>query len=465
MNPSNAVLSPLLPPHALMCRFESDTPTCTSYPAANRFVEAIGTDDVTRALRLRSSRSIVGGRAPLAIRLNIPFCERPSDRCNCRPVVTRRHDGVARYLRALQDEIALVLHDLGCGRMVSRIHVGGAVPLFLSDDELAQVVAMLRASFRVTDDAAISIEAAASLCTPARIAGLSAAAFNRLFIELDDMRAVDMGGARLRDAIEAARRIGFTGVTVEIPSAAINQGGLHFSCFVAQAAELLPARIRITRPHTRRGRPSVVRGRATPLMASSIENSGRLRDAFERLLSAGYVHVGLDEFALPEDALVTASRHGRLHLGVRGFSNRSEGDLLGLGVSAIGRVGAVAYRNVDLLSDYYAALQAERLSVARGLVLDRDDLARESVIKGLLCQGQVPFEAISLSHLIDMRSSFVKEFALLEPLIQAGLVDVDHEALELTAMGRWFAPVVAAVFDRELQRDALRVRLSRGDAP
>ena len=466
MNPtSTSACSPSPPPLALMCRFGSDTPACTSYPAANRFVEAIGADDVGRALRLRASRSTFGGVAPLAIRLSIPFCERPVDPCGCRPVVTRRHVCATRYLRALRDEVALVMRDSGCGRRVSRIHVGGAVPLFFSDDELAQVVALLRKGFKVAEDAVISIEAAASLCIPSRVAALRAAGFNRLFVVLDDRRSAGTRHAGLQDAIGVASEAGSAAVTVEIPGATTGQGALDFSQAVMDVVALRPARIRITRLPAAGPRTGAVRRNAMPLMASPVERMANLRDAFERLLAADYVHVGLDEFALPEDPLALASRHGRLQLGARGFGTRPEGDVLALGVSAIGRVGAVAYRNGDLLSDYDAALQGERLPVARGLVLDRGDLARESVIKGLLCQGRVHFEAIGLSHLIDMRASFLKEFALLQPLIQAGLVEADDEALELTAIGRWFAPVVAAVFDRELQRDALRVRLSRGDGP
>ncbi len=465
MNPPTADFFPSLPPHALMCRFESDMPACTAYPAANRFVEAIGADDVARALALRGSRSIVGGVAPLALRVNIPFCERAGEPCSCRPVVTRRHVCAARYLRALQQEAALATGELGSARTVSRIHVGGVIPLFLSDGELAQVTGLLRAHFNVADDAVLSIEAAASRCTRGRLAALAAAGFNRLFVGIDDLRSAGADGAPLQDALQAAGQLGFTQVTVEIPCAAPGPDAPAFARAVTNVAALRPARVRIERRHGRRPRPGAAMARALPLLESSIEHTALLRDAFERLLSAGYVHVGLDEFALPEDPLAIASRHGRLHPGVRGLSTRPEGDVLALGVCAIGRIGAVAFQNVDLLSDYYASLQAGRLPVARGLVLDRGDLARESVIKGLLCQGRVAFEAISLSHLIDMRALFAQEFVLLDPLIQAGLVEVDGEALELTDMGRWFAPVVAAVFDRELQRDALRVRLSRGDAP
>jgi oxygen-independent coproporphyrinogen-3 oxidase len=465
MKPSIAVLSASLPPHALMCRFETDSPACTSYPAANRFVEAIGGDDVVRALRLRASRSSFGGVASLAIRVHIPFREGPGDSNLCRQGTIRRQLRVSRYLRALKDEVDQVAHESGSGRTVSRIHIGGAVPLFLSDDELARVTTLLRESFRVADNAVISIEAAASLCTSGRVASLCAAGFNRLFIAIDDLHSVVADSASLKVALRTAGATGSATVTVEISCAASSKGAVDLSRAITQVIALRPKHIRITLFHARPHRPGAVRGRALPLTTRGVERTSCRRKVFERLLSAGYVHIGLDEFALPEDALAIASRQGRLHLGARGFSTRPESDILALGVSAIGRIGAVAYQNLDRLTDYEAALQDGRLPVARGLVMARGDLARECVIKGLLCQGRVPFESISLSHLMDMRTSFSREFALLDPLIQAGLVDVDNEALELTPIGTWFAPVVAAVFDHELQRDALRRRLSRGDVP
>lgn len=461
MTPSTAVLSPSLPAHALMCRFDADSPACTSYPAVNRFVEAIGAEDVARSLRLEASRSRLGGVAALAVRVNIPFFDPPADSCACKPVAARRRTRAARYLRALQNEIDQAVRDSGSGRMVSRIHVGGAVPLELSNDELAQVLALLRESFKVAADSVISIEAAASLCTRERVAALCSTGFNRLFVAIDDMQSVATDGASLKLALATARGSGSMEVTSEFPGAASWRDARELAQAITAVATLRPEHLRITPsgalPHRRR----VVLERDAARSVSTIERSCRLRHVFEHLMLAGYVHLGLDEFALPETPLAAASRQGRLRLGVRGFSTRSEGDVLALGASAIGRVGAVAYQNVERLADYDAALQDGRLPVARGLVLARDDLARECVIKGLLCQGRVAFESISLSHLVDMRAAFSREFALLDPLIRAGLVDVDDEALQLTPAGTWFAPLVAGVFDRELQRDALRLRLSR----
>ncbi len=463
MNQIDANPESVLPPHALMCRFEADVPSCSSYPAANRFVEAIGADDLARALRLRGSGSTVGGVAPLAIQVNIPFCEEPVDQCTCRQVITKRHVCAARYLQALHEEVELGAGEMGSRQLVSRLHVGGAVPLFLSDDELRQLVALFSRFFRVADDAEISIEAEATLCTPQRVASLRAAGFSRLAVKLGERLDAPASGDGLTQVVQAIREIGVAGVTVEIPCAAPWQTPAGFVRAVRLVAALRPPRIRIARYHAMPARLRATRAGLGAAVASTTERTAQLCAAAEQLEAAGYIHIGLYEFVLPEDPLAVASRQGRLHVGPHGFSTRPDGDVLAIGLSAVGRIGTVSYQNVDNLSEYYAALNGRRLPVARGLVLDRDDLVRQGVITALLCQGRVDFEAISLSHLIDMRTWFAKEFRLLSPLIQAGLVDVDHEAMELTAMGRWFAPVVAAVFDRELQRDALRERLSRGD--
>ncbi|MEP6502290.1 MAG: coproporphyrinogen III oxidase [Betaproteobacteria bacterium] len=462
-----ALLEALPPLHALMCRFETDTPACSVYPSPNRFVEAIGADDVAQAMRLRGLGRSVGGAAPLAVQVSLPLCERPCTPCTCRQVVTRRHASAARYLRGLQQELAAAADALGPRQVAARIHVGGATPLFMSDEQLGQLVASLRAAFSVADDADLSIEAAESLCTPERAAHLRATGFDRLTLMLDDS-ADDHGDGALHDnrlahVVAGARAAGFSGVAVVLACGSPRLGAAQQARVVRRVTAARPDRIRIVRHAGAPGGPRafLAAGAADP--AAAIDRSARLLSAIEALQSAGYVHLGLDEFALPADPLCRAHRQGRLHLGPCGFSARPVGDVLALGAGAVGRIGSVAYQNVAELSRFYDALAAGALPVARGLALSRDDLARRGVILGLLCQGRVDFESISLAHLIDMRDAFAREFALLGPLVQAGLVDVDDEAMELTATGRWFAPVVAAVFDRELQRDVLRGRLGRGE--
>jgi oxygen-independent coproporphyrinogen-3 oxidase len=181
-------------------------------------------------------------------------------------------------------------------------------------------------------------------------------------------------------------------------------------------------------------------------------------DAFEK---AGYVYVGMDHFALPNDALAVAKRQGRLHRNFQGYSTQPDCDLIALGVSAIGRVGATYSQNAKTLDAYYDLLNQGRLPVVRGLALTRDDLVRRVVIMALMCQGQVQFESIELAFLIDFKSYFAKELEALNELVGQGLVTVNASGIEVTAQGWFFVRAVAMVFDRYLQADRNRNKFSK----
>jgi oxygen-independent coproporphyrinogen-3 oxidase len=180
--------------------------------------------------------------------------------------------------------------------------------------------------------------------------------------------------------------------------------------------------------------------------------------AFEK---AGYVYVGMDHFALPNDALAVAKRQGRLHRNFQGYSTQPDCDLLGLGVSAIGRVGATYSQNAKTLEEYYDHLDQGRLPVVRGLALTRDDLLRRAVIMALMCQGELQYESIDLAYLIDFKSYFAAELETLAGMEKQGLVEVSDTGIQVTAMGWFFVRGVAMVFDRHLQADRTRARFSK----
>jgi len=173
------------------------------------------------------------------------------------------------------------------------------------------------------------------------------------------------------------------------------------------------------------------------------------------------VYVGMDHFALPEDALAIAKRQGRLHRNFQGYSTQPDCDLIGLGVSAIGRVGATYSQNAKTLDDYYDRLNQGRLPVIRGLALTRDDLVRRAVIMALMCQGELLFEPLETSWLIDFRKYFAPELEQLQEMEQQGLVKLSAEGIEVTAMGWYFVRGIAMVFDKYLQADKNRARFSR----
>ena len=196
-------------------------------------------------------------------------------------------------------------------------------------------------------------------------------------------------------------------------------------------------------------------------LPSAAQRVDMLGGAIAGFLARGYSYIGMDHFALPDDALAVAKRQGRLHRNFQGYSTQPDCDLIGLGVSSIGKVGASYYQNAKTLPEYYDALRQGQLPVLRGIALTRDDLLRRAVIMALMCQGRVEFESIELAHLIDMREYFAPELAQLEPMAEAGLVELEPGAVQVTASGWYVVRAVAMVFDRALQNDKLRERFSR----
>ncbi len=455
------------PPLAVLRRFDIPTPDYATYPAENRYAEAFGADDCVRALRQRGCGATVGGGTPLSIHLRIPFCESLCNTCSLRQVVTRRHARAGAYVDALAQEVSLLAAALGTRQAVSRLHIGGGTPLFLADAELARIAALLRGPFRFTRDVEMSIEVDSRLATPQRLGHLRALGFNRICVAIQDFDAgVQQAVHRVQplqgvvDLVQAARQAGFAGIRMEVMYGLPLQTPAKFARTMQHVAALRPDRVCLFRYEHLPSRFKPQRHLRATDLPSSLEWVTMRAGGIDSLRRAGYSHLGMDDYALDGDPLAVARRQGRLHLDALGFGTRPEGDTLALGMAAVGRVGASHYQNAVNLSDYHDALGQGELPVARGIVLTRDDLARRAVIMALMCQGRVDMEAISLSHLIDMRRYFARELEQLAPLARAGLVRIESDAIELTAAGAYLARVVATVFDRDLQRDERLERFS-----
>jgi oxygen-independent coproporphyrinogen-3 oxidase len=196
-------------------------------------------------------------------------------------------------------------------------------------------------------------------------------------------------------------------------------------------------------------------------LPSGADKLTMLSASLDALIGSGYMYVGMDHFALPNDALAVAKRQGRLHRNFQGYSTQPDCDLIALGVSAIGRIGATYSQNAKTLEEYYDALDQGRLPVVRGLAVTRDDLLRRSVIMALMCQGEVLFESIELGHLIDFRSYFARELDTLAELEPHGLVKLSDTAIQVTPTGWYLVRAIAMTFDRYLQVDQDRARFSK----
>ena len=451
----------------LLTRFDVSGPRYTSYPTADRFVDAFGEDEYVLALQQRRQSS-VGKALPLSIYVHIPFCESLCYYCACNKIITKHHDRADVYLRYLSREIDLHTAHCGVGQMVSQVHFGGGTPTFLSDDGLRELMGMLRSNFTLVPGGEYSIEVDPRTVDASRLALLHELGFNRLSFGVQDFDPeVQKAVHRIQPAeqvfalVESARSIGFDSINVDLIYGLPKQTPDSFDRTLAQVAQLRPDRIALYAyahlPDRFKPQRRIIWA-DLPMASSKVAMLSRSLEAFS---SAGYVYVGMDHFALPEDALAIAKRQGRLHRNFQGYSTQPDCDLIGLGVSAIGRVGATYSQNAKTLDDYYDRLNQGRLPVVRGLALTRDDLVRRAVIMALMCQGELLFEPLETSWLIDFRKYFAPELEQLQEMEQQGLVKLSAEGIEVTAMGWYFVRGIAMVFDKYLQADKNRARFSR----
>ena len=452
----------------LLRRFDSPGPRYTSYPTADRFNEAFGPADALRALSQRSAAAAAGADLPLSVYLHIPFCESVSYYCACNKVITKHHERAGEYLDALETELGLVLAALGPNRPVSQLHFGGGSPTFLSDAELERVVETLRRSFRITAGAEMSIEIDPRTVTPARLAHIRRIGFNRISFGVQDFdpqvqQAVHRVQSfdSVRELMHSARELQFESINADLIYGLPRQTPDSFAHTVAQIGELRPDRIALYAYAHLPQRFKPQRRINAGELPSAAQRVAMLGGAIAGFLARDYRYIGMDHFALPDDALAVAKQRGRLHRNFQGYSTQPDCDLIGLGVSAIGRVGASYHQNAKTLPEYYEALRQGQLPVVRGIALSRDDELRRAVIMALMCQGRVEFEAIESAHPIRMRDTFAKELALLAPLAEAGLVEIERDAIQVTPAGWYLVRAVAMVFDRHLRSDPLRERFSR----
>lgn len=462
---STAVSEPVSP--ELLRRFDVTGPRYTSYPTADRFVEAFSEQDYIQALAHRRTGAAAMA-VPLSLYVHVPFCESVCYYCACNKVITRHHGKATAYLRYLSREVDLHTAQLGLGQTVTQLHLGGGSPTFLSDDELRELMAMLKRSFRLAPGGEYSIEVDPRTVDARRLDTLTALGFNRLSFGVQDFDpAVQKAVHRVQPAeqvfelVAAARERGFDSVNVDLIHGLPLQTPESFARTLEQITRLRPDRLALYAYAHLPERFKPQRRIVTADLPNAPSRLAMLSHSLAAMLAAGYVYVGMDHFALPDDALAVAKRQGRLHRNFQGYSTQADCDLVALGVSSIGRIGATYSQNAKTLEEYYDALDHGRFPIVRGLALSRDDLIRRAVIMALMCQGQWLFESIDLAWLIDSRAYFARELEAMGPLSEQGLVTIDDSGVQLTPTGWFFVRAVAMVFDRYLQTDRNRARFSK----
>ena len=454
---------------AILRRLDQPGPRYTSYPTADRFVEAFTGVDYRRALWARSQGLRgAGGAAPLSLYVHIPFCESVCYYCACNKVITHHHDRAQPYLQALSQEVALHVEQLGRGQTVSQLHLGGGSPTFLSDAELAQLMDVLRGAFTVLPKAEVSIEVDPRTVDAARLKHLASLGFNRVSFGVQDFdpqvqKAVHrvQSEEMVRNLVVSARELGFVSTNVDLIYGLPHQTIESMRRTVATVSALRPDRVALYAYAHLPQRFKPQRRIDTASLPTAEARIRMLATALDGFVAGGYEYIGMDHFALPGDSLAVAKRQGRLHRNFQGYSTQPDCDLIGLGVSAIGGVGATYSQNAKTLPEYYDALRQGQFPVVRGLTLSRDDVVRRAVIMALMCQGRVEFDDVEIAHLVKFRDYFAAELQMMESLRDMGLVAIEPRAINVTPLGWYLVRAVAMVFDRHAQADQRREHFSR----
>ncbi len=449
---------------SLAGRIDGNGPRYTSYPTADRFHAEVDDAGYLKALDLCRA----GSPAPLSLYLHIPFCENICYYCGCNKIITKDHSRSARYVDYLAREMAMVTGRLGERRAVMQSHWGGGTPTFLDPDEMRRVMAALHQHFELLPEGEHSIEIDPRRVTDERMALLAELGFNRISLGVQDFdpevqQAIHrvQSYEETRSVVLAARRLGFLSISMDLIYGLPHQTTARFAATIDRVLELRPDRLSVYSyahlPHVFKPQRRID---AAALPAAG-EKLDILVSTIERLTSAGYVYIGMDHFALPDDDLAIAQREGRLQRNFQGYATHAGYDQLGLGVSAIGAVAGHYVQNARTTDEYYAALDAKRLPIVRGFEMSAEDHLRRAIIGALMCNGTLDIAAVEAEHGIDFADTFAAEIADLDRLAVDHLVRRTPAHIEITALGRLLVRRVAMVFDRYLRDDAKVIPLVR----
>ena len=451
----------------LIRRLDRLGPRYTSYPTADRFIEAF---DAADYIAWAAKRNVGGFKQPLSLYFHIPFCNTLCYYCACNKIITKDRSKADQYLQYLFKEIELQSRLFNTRDKVEQLHWGGGTPTFLSHAQMRDLMRVTRESFNLVDDTLgeYSIEIDPRKVDEETVAVLREIGFNRISLGVQDFDpAVQKAVHRIQTeeetlrVVNAARREGFKSVSMDLIYGLPKQTVVGFNQTLKKIIAADPDRIAL---YNYAHLPAVFKPQRRINEADLPSPDAKLdilSISIKRLTEAGYIYIGMDHFAKPDDELVTAQRRGTLHRNFQGYSTHADCDLIGIGVSAIGKIGPTYSQNYRTLDDYYDKLDMNALPIMRGLELTQDDLLRRSIINGLMCHFELSIESIEIAYLIEFERYFAQEILDLKTLQDLDLLKLDPQWITITPKGRLLIRNVCMVFDKYLRADQQSQRYSK----
>ncbi len=440
----------------LATKYDSQIPRYTSYPTAPYFSEAVTGEDYASWLGKLDPANT------LSLYHHIPFCDSMCWFCGCYTKIVKRYEPVREYLDVLLNEIDLVADALP-GRFTARhLHWGGGSPTMLKGSDWTETMERIRSRFDIAENAEIAIELDPRTTTEDYVEALFAAGVNRASIGVQDFdpevqKAINriQPFSVTKQAIDWLRKHGIDNINMDLMYGLPYQTIERVVRQADLALSLRPARIALFgygHVPWMKSHQKMIDEAALPDIKARFE---QFTAAADRLVEAGYVAIGLDHFALPEDELSIASKEGRLHRNFQGYTSDAAGTLLGLGASAIGYLPQGYVQNSLPFKEYRTAIDEGRFATKKGLAFSAEDRLRADVIECLMCNMAVDIDVVAAKHGKD-RSVFTKDLEKLAPMAEDGLIQIDGGRVVVTPGSQPFARLVAANFDAYLERGLKR---------
>jgi oxygen-independent coproporphyrinogen-3 oxidase len=437
-------------------RYSAPVPRYTSYPTAPHFDGRIGERDYVRWLES------LGPATSLSLYLHIPFCDTLCWFCGCHTKMTRRHAPVSRYAQVLEAEIAAVAAHVGDGAEVSAVHWGGGSPTLLAPREMTALAAALRDRFTFAgmtefaveiDPRGFDIDRARALAE----AGLTRASIGVQDFDLRVQRAINriQSVDETRVVVEMLRRLGVTSINIDLMYGLPHQTLDTIAATIDAVLVLAPERIAVFGyahvPWMKRHQ-TMIDDDALP---STLDRFAQADFVAARLADAGYVAIGLDHFARPDDPLAAVARDGRMRRNFQGYTADDAATLIGLGASAIGRLPQGYVQNEVATAAYEQRIVETGLAIAKGIALDDDDRLRARVIERLMCD--LTFSESALTAEFGRRAlPVIAEARAIAAAEADGLVARTPDGFRVTETGRPFVRTVCSRFDAYLARGTAR---------
>ncbi|WP_456407373.1 oxygen-independent coproporphyrinogen III oxidase [Thiolapillus sp.] len=449
---------------ALIAKYDQSGPRYTSYPTAVQFHEGFAADDYARIARQTNA----SGR-PLSLYFHIPFCDTICFYCACNKVATKDRSKGDEYLQRLHKEIALQGALFDQNRPVEQLHWGGGTPTFISHAEMRELMKVTGEHFHLldNDEGEYSIEIDPREATAETVAVLREIGFNRMSLGVQDFDPrVQKAVNRIQSeeetlaVLNAARAEGFRSVSIDLIYGLPHQTKESFATTLERIIEVGPDRLSVFNyahlPQIFKPQRRIEVGELPPpevKLEILHMTAGKLADA-------GYVYIGMDHFARPDDELAVAQREGTLYRNFQGYSTHANCDLIGMGITSIGSVGNCYAQNLKGLDEYYECIDAGRLPVFRGIELSKDDELRRDVITQLICHFALDFSSVEKQWNIDFKSYFAAELDSLKKMVGDGLLQISDAGIQVKPVGQMLIRNICMVFDVYL-KDSKGQRFSK----